>query len=212
MGTNAIQEEKIHCYERWVVFSVHGETCYIDGHPIDLLSMQVDHIIPEFLLSEPRRLADVLKLYGLPPTFDLNSYANWMPTCAAHNNLKRGRVFEATPLIQIHLQAAADKVERAQEFEKHMASKREIGAALNVLERAASTGDVDPNLVMPLIDAFQRVRRRAVIDKVEELKIPITMGFGGSDGGSAYARLYREIMNAPIRLTPTLVLRSAGLY
>ncbi|OWV66097.1 hypothetical protein ATY75_10855 [Rhizobium sp. N122] len=44
--------------ERWVGFSVHGKKCYIDSHPIDLLSMQVDHIIPEFLLAEPERLAD----------------------------------------------------------------------------------------------------------------------------------------------------------
>lgn len=198
--------------ERWVVFTIHGEKCYLDDHPIDLQSMQIDHIIPEFLLTQPEKLFEVLRQFGLPQTFDLNSYANWMPACGRHNNRKRCRVFEPTPLIQIHLQAAAEKMARAMEIEKKTVSNREIAAALNVLERAAFDGDIEPELRKTFEDAFATVRRRALMDKVEELKIPITLGFGGSDGGSAYACLFREIMCAPIRLTPTLVLKPTGFY
>ena len=44
--------------------------------PVNLRTMQVDHLIPESLMNDPQRLGEVLASLGRPPDFDLNSYAN----------------------------------------------------------------------------------------------------------------------------------------
>src|SRR5688572_29425581 len=99
--------------ERYAVYTVHGEKCYMCGEPIDLLSMEVDHIIPEKCLDDPDGLAAILAGYGLPPDFDINSFANWLPSCKRCNNRKRDAVFNPTPMVQVELQRAADKAVEA---------------------------------------------------------------------------------------------------
>src|SRR5688572_21907761 len=94
--------------ERYAVWMVHGEKCYICTQPVDLKSMEVDHIIPESLLEDPDRLAEILTWLGRPEGFSLNSFANWMPACRPCNGKKADLIFEPTPLVQVLLQRAAE--------------------------------------------------------------------------------------------------------
>jgi len=66
----------------WIV---HGEKCYICTNMVGLASTHVDHVIPESLSADSERLASTLTSFGLPANFDLNSFANWMPSCAKCN-------------------------------------------------------------------------------------------------------------------------------
>lgn len=93
--------------------------------------MQVDHIIPEHLLDDSIRLDAVLREFGLPPTFDLNSFENWMPSCPAHNNQKRDAVFEPTPIIQKVLQDAAKKAELARRTAARVITNKRIERAIS---------------------------------------------------------------------------------
>ncbi|MGO7032636.1 HNH endonuclease signature motif containing protein [Rhizobium ruizarguesonis] len=137
IGALRLRKQGFTAAQRWAVWIVHGEKCYLDGHPIDLQSMQVDHVIPESLVEEPDRLAQVLHDFGLAPDFDLNSYENWMPACGTHNNQKRAKVFTPTPLIQMHLQRAADKAGKAREIERQSISRVAFAKASNVVMREA---------------------------------------------------------------------------
>jgi 5-methylcytosine-specific restriction endonuclease McrA len=136
--------------ERYAVYNVHGEKCYMCGEPIDLLSMKVDHIIPEQLLNEPERLAAILAEYGLPTNFDLNSYANWRPACGPCNNRKRARIFNPTPRIQIELQIASEKAGEAEALAGETVSKQSLTKALNAIKRALSGGAQADNLISEL--------------------------------------------------------------
>jgi len=100
-------------FERFAVFLCHGERCYMCSCPLDLKTMEVDHVIPESLQNDPARLADVLASFSRPTTFSLNSYENWMPSCRPCNGKKLALVFEPTPLIQAVLQKAASKAGEA---------------------------------------------------------------------------------------------------
>lgn len=126
--------------ERYAVYVAHGEVCYICREPVDLMSMQVDHVVPEHLADDADELKKVLTSFGLPDDFDLNSYENWMPACAPCNNRKRGRVFKSTPLIQLELQRAAEKASEARELEAEGVSSRKLARALNSLLRANESG------------------------------------------------------------------------
>src|SRR5690625_1481713 len=94
-------------HQRYAIFTVHGERCYLCGRPIDLQTMQVDHIIPETLAENSGKLAATLEALGRPATFNVNSYENWLPSCAPCNNRKRDSVFEPAPIILIELDRAA---------------------------------------------------------------------------------------------------------
>lgn len=99
--------------ERYAVFTVHNEKCYMCGEPLDLLSMEVDHVIPETLLDAPEQLESVLTEYNLPAGFNLQSFANWLPACGPCNNRKRSCVFKATTRIQLDLDIAGEKAGQA---------------------------------------------------------------------------------------------------
>lgn len=96
-------------HERYAVFTAHGERCYLCRRPLDLQTMEVDHVLPEQLLSEPGRLATVLAHFGLPSTFEIQSLVNWLPSCRPCNNRKRAQVFEPVPAVLLELNEAGRK-------------------------------------------------------------------------------------------------------
>ncbi|WP_139379416.1 HNH endonuclease [Zoogloea sp. LCSB751] len=126
--------------QRYAIFTVHGEKCYQCKKPIDLTSMHVDHVIPESLLNTPERLKEVLVEMGLPADFNLNSYANWLPSCAKCNIDKGAEVFEPTPLIQRTLSRAATKTEQVVRLVAEIVREAEIAELLNSVERAGESG------------------------------------------------------------------------
>jgi hypothetical protein len=140
--------------ERYVVFTVHGETCYICKKLVNLNTMEVDHVIPESLKECPSRLAAALADLGRRSDFDLNSYANWMPSCRRCNNLKRDAVFEPTLEVQLILQRAADKATKAQKIAEKAVSDRQISQAINLLARVGESGALQPWMVKALLPFF----------------------------------------------------------
>jgi hypothetical protein len=147
--------------QRWAVYSVHGARCYLCSKPIDLKSMQVDHILPESLLDDPARLGETLRCFGLPARFDLNSYENWMPSCPPCNNLKRATVFAPTPIIQVVLGKAKGKADEARRAEAETLRNQELGKALAVVERATSSNEFDFTVLKPLVIAFAQAMPEA---------------------------------------------------
>ena len=134
-------------HERYAVWTTHGEKCYICAKPVDLSSMQVDHIVPEHLDKAPANRAEVLASLGLPSGFDLNSFENWLPACGPCNRKKGGQPFRLTPLVQIELDKAARHAGRARKVAGESVSSRKLSRALNTLERAISDGNFDRDAV-----------------------------------------------------------------
>jgi hypothetical protein len=133
---------KFSAAERYAVYMVHGEACYLCKRPIDLQSMHVDHIIPEALLEKPAELASALHELGLPATFAINSYENWMPSCAPCNGRKRARVFRPAPIFLEELARAKERASEASKLASEVIRRKEVATALNLIERAADRGDL----------------------------------------------------------------------
>lgn len=123
--------------------------------------MEVDHVIPESLQNKPDRLREVLVTLGRTSSFDLNSYQNWLPACRPCNGRKRETVFDPSLLVQLHLQRAAERAEKARVLESRTISRREIANALNLLQRASEVGELDEDLKRALVPlaAFQEEQR-----------------------------------------------------
>lgn len=145
--------------ERAAIYSTHGEKCYLCSKPLNLKTMEVDHVIPEFLLKKPTELQAALNAFGLPSGFDLNSFANWLPACSPCNGTKNDLVFEPTPIVQVHLQRAIARAADAQALAEETVSERKIANALNVLERARDDGKLDDEVIQTLSEFISRHRQ-----------------------------------------------------
>lgn len=136
--------------ERYAVYAVHGERCYMCLKPVDLLTMEVDHVIPKALRDEPDRLAEVLALFGLPEDFNLESFENWLPSCRTCNNRKRDLVFQPTPRVQVNLQVAGKRASEAAALAAAWVSDRAVSKAWNTIKRAHAARHLPENLLAEL--------------------------------------------------------------
>lgn len=168
-------------HERHAVWTVHLEKCYMCTKPIDLQSMQVDHVIPESLLDSPQEMSSVLTSFGLPDNFNINSYSNWLPSCSSCNRKKSDSIFTPSPLIQVQIQNAISKAHKAQEIAAKATQNKDITKALTVLMKAhAETGlseEVKDSL-KPLIEFQEQERSRENI----YLNIKLTSNYIVSPG------------------------------
>ena len=124
--------------QRYAIYTVHGERCYLCEEPLDMGSLHVDHIIPERLLDDPDELAKVLTQLSLPADFDLNSYANLKPAHGKCNLIKLGKVFRATPMIQLQLDDAAAKAGKVEKAAAKTRSNKDVLKAISIITEANS--------------------------------------------------------------------------
>jgi hypothetical protein len=135
-----MSQYKFSSAQRYAIFLVHGMKCYLCGVPLDLTSMVVDHVLPEHLLATPS-LLDAAKLaLGLPASFDLNSFENWMPACGPCNGRKAALQFAPSLLIQAELQQLAEKANKVRRLCDEVVGTRRLSIALSALERAQESG------------------------------------------------------------------------
>jgi hypothetical protein len=129
--------------ERYAVYTVHGERCYLCSKPIDLVTMEVDHIIPESLLKDPIGLAKVLRDFGLSEDFDVQSPSNWLPACRPCNNKKRSHILKPSPILQRELERAAARAGDVGRLSREVVRRQQVTVALSILQRAADDGQLE---------------------------------------------------------------------
>ena len=89
-------------------------------------------------MIDPYALADALAQHGRPKDFELQSYANWLPSCHPCNLQKGKTVFDPSLLIQLQLQQAATKASKAKELRDtrfDLADMRSRGYAYEKLDQ-----------------------------------------------------------------------------
>lgn len=148
---------RFNIHQRFAIFTLHGERCYLCSRPLSLFEMEVDHVLPERLGGEPERLSEALRTYSLPTTFELNSYENWLPSCRRCNAVKSDTEFMPSPIVQVQLQQAISKAPRCRALEVQSVTRREVSKALALLARAANTGKstFPPNAAIVVIRAAE---------------------------------------------------------
>lgn len=116
--------------------------------------MEVDHIIPERLLNEPKEFAEVQKDFALQEDFNINSYENWLPACRRCNGQKSGTVFIPMPIIGIQLTRASKKASAAREIARRVVSDKKFGDALALVEIAVTTSDLPVKKLEPIVQLY----------------------------------------------------------
>jgi hypothetical protein len=151
--------------ERFAVHVVHGERCYINGEPLNHLTMEVDHVVPEILESDPSALERVKEELGLPSDFAINSFSNWMPACRPCNVRKAESVFRPSGWFQGVLERAAKKAPEAEKVASELVRDRQLAKAVALLQRAGEAGILDDKY----LDALRPLLSVQVAHRTPEL-------------------------------------------
>jgi len=183
--------------ERFAVFATHGPTCYICRCPIDLQTMHVDHIIPEHLPDERERFEAVLRDFDLPADFNVNSFENWLPSCAPCNVKKGSLVFRVTLLAQINLDRATKKAESAREHARKTVESAVLTKAVNTICRANESTTLTAEILKPIVESM-REHNPSLFKGFLDL---FSGGGVGSDDGRLGFGMVRSVP-ARIPLTP----------
>jgi hypothetical protein len=134
-----VSKQRISDDKRWALWKAHRGRCPYCNEPVRLLDMQVDHVLPELLASDPARLASVKREYGLEDSFSLFDYDNWLPAHPACNRRKSGTVpgrILALSLISI----AKAKASLAREGEARLVGARRADDAVGKMIAAVQRG------------------------------------------------------------------------
>ncbi|MEQ1515249.1 MAG: hypothetical protein ABL931_02030 [Usitatibacteraceae bacterium] len=137
---------------RFAVWDCHGKKCWMCNEPLRLLHSQTDHVVPTSLRNQPEALSSVIKTLGLPISFDIDGFANLLPSCAPCNRRKSDQTFEATPQIRLilsKLDAKASWVERtAAKVKQDVSTDRVLKAIFSALENGKmSMADIEKFLI-----------------------------------------------------------------
>ena len=90
--------------------------------------MQVDHLLPKTLAGELR--IEVLKMHGLPLSYDLEGAHNLVPACRRCNRFKGDSIPPDTPIISLFLQKTARLAKGIGEAVVKLATKSSVDKAL----------------------------------------------------------------------------------
>ncbi len=157
-------------FERYAVYSVHGQNCYLCKQPVTLTTMHVDHIIPEKLLDDSSELERVLAHLGVGDDFYVNSFENWMPACASCNMKKNDTVFDPSPMIQLVLQRAIKLADLAREKASEIVTERKLSRALNTIMRAKDLpefSEIQKETILAIAERFASDSRDVRKFKIE---------------------------------------------
>jgi len=141
--------------ERYAIFTVHREKCWLCDEPLSLSEMEVDHIIPEYLEGR-EDFGEIKVTLGLPDQFQLNSFENWMPAHSKCNRKKGSHIFKPTPQIQQFLEIATTRANRAFDLAEKYANERVIDRSIEAGLFAASEGRLDDGQIEKLKAVFAK--------------------------------------------------------
>jgi hypothetical protein len=132
---------------RYAIFTIHGERCYQCSIPLDMTTLEIDHVIPRSLSNNNAKYLAALTALGRPKDFRLESYENWLPSCKRCNNTKRDLIWDPSLLAQQALQRAKEKASSVKQLAEDLVTKRSLSLAVNTIERARHDGQLVPNFI-----------------------------------------------------------------
>jgi hypothetical protein len=134
-----MSKERIGFEKRFALWHAHAGRCAYCGVPVRLLDMQVDHILPEWLVHDAQRLSRVKTDYGLDDSFDLRDYCNWLPSHAGCNRCK-GETLPDRNFALFFISLARGKLAQARAEEQRYTQSRTADRLLGKLLSAIDIG------------------------------------------------------------------------
>jgi hypothetical protein len=103
--------------QRYAIWQHYGQACYWCDEPLRLKDATVDHVIPEYLQDKHDEFKRLQMQYGLPATFAINDYCNWLPAHDRCNKNKSGKPLKPCPMVMDILEKLQREAESVRKIE-----------------------------------------------------------------------------------------------
>lgn len=102
----------------------------------------VDHVLPESLVDDEAKRASVVAMYGLAPSFEINSFENWVPAHPKCNQRKSENLFTPSPAMVFILGQVSGRAKVARETAVNAIADKRKGRILGRLESALEAATI----------------------------------------------------------------------
>lgn len=125
--------------ERFSIWLAHKETCYYCREFLPFSSLNIDHIIPETILNDNKKLEECKHKFDLTDDFRINSYYNWLPACRKCNLNKKDFLLNPQ-LAVIPLTSAREIYEKIKEIETKLDNTKSLDKLASYLQLCLEKG------------------------------------------------------------------------
>lgn len=140
---------------REALWETHDRRCIYSKTSLLFSEMEVDHVIPEQLLSDPPTLANLKLEMGLLPSFDVLGYENLAPSCRKCNGEKHGRPFPPG-YGMIALGQVAEKLPLLRAAIDRKRQDRDLDNTLRHIARSLDKGLFSPDDLLKGIEIIRK--------------------------------------------------------
>lgn len=168
---------------RWAIFQAYGQRdFYNEREPIFYDTLEIDHLIPQELASEPEKLKDIITEIGLPTNFNINSIINLVPTKKKYNSTK-GKIIFSSNNLRFYFEQTSKKHDQIEKLIKVYSKKRDLEKTIRqLLPHSHGCPDllkiIDDSLISNRFSGKEYVSERNVTNSTDTVYID---GFLPSD-------------------------------
>lgn len=144
---------KFNLIERQSLYEAHEKRCFYCGELVFFRELQIDHIVPENIISSKEKFENFILESGLSDAFQVNSYYNWVPSHSRCNNRKSGVMFDLKTTLY-YLGLAQRKIEKVKRIETSIKSKLDSDILLTTVTLALSENKIDFSEIKSLVAQY----------------------------------------------------------
>src|SRR6266542_4504770 len=151
--------------KRFSLLEAHNFRCIYCKEYIRFKDLEIDHIIPKYLLLKPIEHQKIIKDYGLDENFDIEDYINLLPAHDWCNRTKKRLVFDKGAALY-YINIARSTAQKAREIERRILNSLssdkwllKIGSAIenNIISKE------DLNNLMKHFDSTEKDRYEPIV-------------------------------------------------
>ena len=216
-----VSQQRFSDIHRRALWEAHRKRCLYCGEPLSFKGLFIDHVIPEKIAKDAKRLGELRITHGLGADFDIAGDENLAPACHACNIGKIDHLLSPERVVLILTQVAArfSKLNRLKAkyqkeanddlaglgvslaLEKGLISPAEVGNSL----RRYEAGDLEVNLYQSLQfvgGVSVAALRRSEVDRLFDEPVailnsqPARLPLEHGDGRTREIRTTREYRDA----------------
>jgi 5-methylcytosine-specific restriction endonuclease McrA len=151
-----MSEQRISNVFREALWETYRKKCFHCSGELLLADMEVDHILPEFLVRDSKKRIAIFKRVGIDGKFSILGFENLAPSCPGCNS-KKGETILADGSLAIHLAKIRDKIPALEEALQKQKSSRDLENTLRLIQRSIDQGKFTPDELMRQLDFLRRV-------------------------------------------------------
>jgi len=157
---------------RAAIWRAHGRRCIYCTDLVTFADLDVDHIVPSHLKSQPDELSKLLDEYGLTNNFDLDGLLNLVPSHRRCNLQKKGLVLPKSRALHF-LSIAEDRHNKARKIERELKEQTLKDKVTVILQVALDEGRISREELSSLVASYGGVACRGEPPNMFEVLISL---------------------------------------